>query len=283
MVYSEKFVAVLVVDGKILREIRTNGNDEVRIPFGTEYSIRFKNLNSTRVAVSVSIDGDDALDGNTLVIGPNEEHELKGFMQGGSVRNRFKFIEKTNKISEYRGDHIDDGIIRIEYQFEKKPQLNKYYDPPKVWPSLYPPPYDPWTNPGPYKVTHSERTDSSWANPNSQIGLQELKDNKQISFNSSRREENTHNILRGIDEEGITVKGSQTHQAYSTTWLGAMEEVKHVITFQLKGAVESNKARKKAAKVVEPLYTKTKITCPTCGIKSKSSCRFCSECGTSLI
>lgn len=272
MVYSEKFVAVLVVDGKILREIRTNGNDEVRIPFGTEYSIRFKNLNSTRVAVSVHVDGDDTLDGSKLVINPNEEHELKGFMQGGSVRNRFKFIEKTNKISEYRGDHIDDGIIRIEYQFEKKPQLNKHYDPPKVWPSPYPHPYDPW---GPYKVTYTERTDSFWSNPNSQIGLQKLKDNKQISFNSS--------ILRGRDKEGITVKGSQTHQAYSTTWLGAMEEAKHVITFHLKGVVESDKARKKAARVVEPLYTRTKITCPTCGTKSKSDCRFCSDCGTSLI
>ena len=36
----------------------------------------------------------------------------KGFMEGMVARNKFRFIEKTKQISDYRGDRVDDGIIR---------------------------------------------------------------------------------------------------------------------------------------------------------------------------
>ena len=60
MVYLEKFVTVVVSkNGKFLREIKDNGSDTVQLPFGSEFALKFKNLNSTRAAISVEIDGQD--------------------------------------------------------------------------------------------------------------------------------------------------------------------------------------------------------------------------------
>ena len=232
MTYCEKMVAVVKVNGQILRERRSDKSDEILIPFGTEYSIRLKNLNSTRVAVSVHIDGDDALDGSRIVIDPNEEHELLGFMKSGVVRNRFKFIEKTQQISNYRGDKIDDGLIRIEYQFEKKPET--YY---------------------------------------AQYNNLRARCEPSLDLDTIKCSTFSHN------DQGITVNGSQTHQAYQNTHLREMESAKHVITFSLKGFVESQTG---STKIEAPFYVKERVTCQTCGKQNKTINRFCPNCGTSL-
>ena len=38
--------------------------------------------------------------------------------------NKFKFIQKTDKIIGHRGDNIDDGMIRVEYRYEKHPDVH---------------------------------------------------------------------------------------------------------------------------------------------------------------
>ena len=95
MVYvkNTKFVATLINNGKILREFKDDdGNWGFKLPFGSEYGIRFKNLNSTRAVVRVEVDGEDATDGKEIVIDPNETHDLEGFFKGNAVKNKFKFI-----------------------------------------------------------------------------------------------------------------------------------------------------------------------------------------------
>ena len=72
MVYSNNFVVVVKCNGRILRE----KDDFVTLPFGSEYSLLIKNLNSRRVAVEISIDGTDVLDNRSLILGANEESEL---------------------------------------------------------------------------------------------------------------------------------------------------------------------------------------------------------------
>ena len=125
MVYSNKFVAVVVCNNQIVREIRENGNDQVYLPFGSDYSLRFKNQHSMKAVVNVEIDGKDVLDGNQLVVDPNSTSDLKGFMVDGKVNNSFRFIEKTQQIAKHRGDFIDDGFIRITWKFEK--QFDNYW------------------------------------------------------------------------------------------------------------------------------------------------------------
>jgi len=119
MTYQDYFVAEIKVNGKIMRV----KDGAVYLPFGSEYSILLKNLNTKRAAVKVSIDGDDVLDNSSLILDANSETELQGFLRGNIAKNRFRFIHKTKQISEHRGDRADDGLVRIEFAFEKpKPE-----------------------------------------------------------------------------------------------------------------------------------------------------------------
>jgi hypothetical protein len=113
--YSNNFAAAIKVNGQILREI---GNT-VYIPFGSEYEIRLKNLNSSRAKVKVQIDGENVT-GNGLVLKSLETVDLERFIRDGNLKegNRFKFIERTTKIENYRGIKLEDGLITIQYEFE---------------------------------------------------------------------------------------------------------------------------------------------------------------------
>lgn len=322
MVYvkDSKFIAVVTHNGKILRDFKNEeDNFQVKLPFGEEYGLRFKNMNTTRVAVSVYVDGEDALDGSRIVVEPNESHDLEGFMKGNTVKNKFKFIEKTDKIKEHRGENIDDGMIRIEYQFEKKPaniektvikEIEKIREVEKPWRSLPLKPYDPWY-PNPYKP-HITWSDEQWTTSNSN------KDDS-VEDDSVEPSQTSKGIMRGLNdsprarrlsidadgnvtppafsaqnatfgmsaastpepenEDGITVKGSQVNINYKNVFLKEMEEQKHVMVLSITGYKED----KKKGKIVEAVTTKQKIECETCGNKNKSSSKFCSDCGTSLV
>ena len=150
--YKDQLVLAVKVNGKILRETK----DLVKLPFGSEFSILVKNLHSRRVQFTLHIDGTDALEGGKLVVNGNSEIEVKRFIRNGNMEegNAFKFIERTQQIEDGpRGIKVDDGIIRVEYWFEKeKPVVNHvythyhpiYYNGP-YW--YYPPYYYPsyWT------------------------------------------------------------------------------------------------------------------------------------------
>lgn len=125
MTYRNKFVACIKVNGKVLRE----QDGEVAIPFGSEYSILLKNLNSVRAQVRVSVDGEEVSNG-WLIIQPNKELNLERSIKNNNLLkgNCFKFIERTSKIEEHRGIGSDDGLVHIEYKFEKyMNQLKKLF------------------------------------------------------------------------------------------------------------------------------------------------------------
>ena len=93
--YSLNFAAAIKVDGKILREF----GDAVYLPFGSEYEIRLKNLNTSRSKVTIEIDG-ETVTGGGLILNSLETVDLERFIRNGNLTegNRFKFIERTNKI-----------------------------------------------------------------------------------------------------------------------------------------------------------------------------------------
>ena len=67
----------------------------------------------------IEVDGENVLNGHKLVVNGNESQEIKGFMKNMNKTNKFKFINKTEEIQEHRGDRIDDGMVRVTYQFEQ--------------------------------------------------------------------------------------------------------------------------------------------------------------------
>jgi hypothetical protein len=78
-------------------------------------------------------------------------------------------------------------------------------------------------------------------------------------------------------ETGITVAGSKSEQKFNTVSSFTCEPEKNNIILKLLGETEDNKA------IREPITVKAKPKCTTCGHTNKASSRFCSECGTALV
>jgi len=249
--YANKLVASLKANGKILREFK----DNVYIPFGSEYSFLLKNLNTKRALVNVFIDGEDMTPGG-LVINAGQEIDLERSIKNGNLRegNKFKFIERTGAVEKHRGIKLEDGLIRIEFQFE-----------------LYDTKYQPFFNNnilrGQTYDAHYGTTTSDWAAP---MGATYSSTN--VSLNSM----NVTAHAQSMNDVGITVAGSKSTQSFTTTTMGVMEVEKHSIIFMLLGETEDNKP------VLEPVNVKMKPKCTSCGKQNKATNKFCSECGTSL-
>jgi len=239
MMYNSKLIAVIKVNGKVLRET----GETVYIPFGSEYEIALRNMHTTKAVVDITIDGVDVLDGSSLVIRPNDNGSIEGFMKGNNVSHKFKFIEKTQEISDHRGDDISDGYIRISFKFEKPPTVSNISYLPRTYTNK---PFSDKTGDPLYDIYASVRS---------------------VSTNTMRR---------APMDDGITVKGSNSNQSFQNTSIGLIEDIEHIIVFQLKGQTPSGVIDK-------PILTKTKIKCDTCGRASGSKHKFCGNCGTSLV
>ena len=113
--YENKMVATIKANGKICREF----GEKVYIPFGQEYSILLKNLNSVRSQVRISIDDKDVLNGSSLVLDANSSLELERYLVNNDRGNRFKIVERTSSIDDHLGVGIADGIVRVEFQYER--------------------------------------------------------------------------------------------------------------------------------------------------------------------
>lgn len=270
MVYKEDFITVIKNKGKILRE----HGGVVKLPFGSEYELLMKNKNSVRALVSIEVDGKDTLDGNSLIISPNDEFSLKGFMKGMSVTNRFKFIKKTKQISDYRGDRIDDGIVRVEFQFEKN----------QVQPVIPSWDYGKLIDDNPIHPSSVGDSTASklycFSNINVDLESSGKDDFVKVNYSNSFISDTINNTQIScstpLADEGITVKGSEINQGFMLGYVGELETKSCVINIKLQGYKSSGKSVKKA------ITTKTKLTCSSCGKKSKSSAKFCVRCGTYL-
>jgi hypothetical protein len=113
MMHKKNLVAAIRVNGKVLRE----SNDRVQLPFGSEYSILLKNLDTVRQQIQIQIDGKET--SSWLVLNPGEKLNLERFPRNNlSEGNRFKFIERTQAVENHRGIAAEDGLIRIEFKRE---------------------------------------------------------------------------------------------------------------------------------------------------------------------
>jgi hypothetical protein len=262
MVYHNQLIAVIKTNGKILREL---SNNTFKLPFNTEYSIKFKNLNSRDVLIKVSIDGENiSLDNinSEIIIRANSSGSLEGFLKGNTVTNKFKFIQKTDQIVNHRGDRIDDGIIRIEYRYAKiKPVTIQTTN---------------WTY-NSQSVFHPAGCMCPICNPHYESKqvfpfLRSL--STSVYLTSSVNPAVTSNVR---SDEGITVKGSASEQRFINSFIDEVEEQSHVIILYLKGYDEvSNDLVRK------PETAKRKVSCPTCGTRNKFRNKFCLTCGTAL-
>lgn len=253
--YKENFITVVKNNNKILRE----DSGKVLLPFGAEYSILMKNKNSSKVVVDVEVDGKNVLDGHSLIIEPGRSLDLKGFMKGTTVTNKFKFINKTEQIANYRGDRIDDGLIGVKFRFEKVKDIVQ-----NVSYTYYPYHSTEWWAPKCYSYDTSNVIGSSFSACNY------VNTNDCVSGLATKAKSRNVNL-----DEGITVKGSKVKQDFVIGFVNDLGPT-HAINILLRGY------NQKGNIVNLPITTRNKLVCSTCGKKSKSSVKFCSNCGTYL-
>lgn len=269
--YNNKFVATIQVGDKTLRDDK-DGN--VYIPFNTEYEIYLSNLNSQTAVVTIEIDGDEVTKTSNIVVRPNQRTKIKGFNKAldDSLEDNyaFKFIEKTETISKYRGDKPQDGLIRIGVKYEQE-------NPFKIdWNYTYKDYSYEWNKPIYYnsKVPYNFTGDDS-----SSL----MRGSSNISFTASNNSMGCVNessnpsvfLSQTVAPEGITTKGEYVKQDFDSTYVGPLEAKETVIIFQLHGQTKEQPVKK-------PITSRTKLVCEICGTRNKSLNKFCGECGTNL-
>lgn len=269
MMYHQNFVAVLVCGGDILREF--DGNT-VRIPFGSDYSIRLKNKEARKAVASVEVDGTSATEMGPIIVPGGETVELEGFMgPDGRVTHKFRFIQKTTEISKYRGDKIDDGIITIQFQFEQHDPIHidhhhhhHNYPCPKPW---CPPKFG-----GILRGMGGEQygsDDIRYATSCSASDSPSISSCSPADFKSLP-----------VSDEGITVKGAKSDQNFVVGHTKPLESNVYTISLRLRGVVHDGKVK---GPVRKPILVRTKLRCTSCGRVSSSGSQFCSNCGTALV
>ena len=245
MTYYEKFIAVVKSQGKILRE----RGDVVTLPFGSEYSLLLKNKNSKKALVSVEIDGKSVLDnGGKFIIQPNSEFELEGFVEGVRGTNKFKFIQKTQQISDYRGDRIDDGLIRIEFTYEKEivkrtiieetfKNIKNYEEHHHHHHHHHRDYYTPWH----WGTSICNNVQSSNSNNDLSQAVYACSSEPTLNCGSNIKTNSLgcyEDLSKPVEDEGITVKGSKSFQNFNYGSIGELEESSSVIILKLRGVTE---------------------------------------------
>jgi len=280
--YNNKLAVALKSAGKVLREF----GETVYIPFGSEYSVLLKNLNSVRALVKVEIDGVDVGDGTRFVLDANSSVELERFIKNGNLKkgNRFKFIERTGGVEKHRGVGIEDGIVRIEFNYEQPLTITTTnWD----W---------QWNN-KPYYSFYNTTDDAGFrglignsvssnycANVSAGGSTAKMPDGNVTLTSSVNLDSNAKGIVSNEasvedivkNEAGITVAGSVSAQQFKQVDSFLTEAETHVIVLQMLGQTEDNQ------QVLKPVTVKAKPKCITCGRTNKATAKFCTDCGTSL-
>lgn len=279
MMYNNKLAVALKSAGNVLREFN---KDEVYVPFGSEYSIFIKNMNSVRALVTVSVDGVDVGDGTRFVVDANDSIDIERFIKNGnfSEGNRLRFIERTGAVERNRGVGIEDGLVRVEFNFEK------VYSPPVysdswIYKQPYNPPWPPYNPPTIWytaggagnvrtlgsavsgTVTTSSTTDSSNFVASNSVNVNYVSDVKAVQVSAE-------------NDVGITVPGSISDQQFNVASWFPTETETHVIVLKILGQTSEN------VQVTRPVTVRVKPTCVTCGRTNRATAKFCTDCGTSL-
>lgn len=231
------------VNGKVMREF----NDKIFLPFQSNYSIFIKNMNNRRVKVNVLIDGKIVI--NNLMIDSNSFVDLERFHEGNDeIGHKFRFIEKTEKVVEHRGNEPYDGIISIQYCFEKEKEVES-----PTW--IY--------NNKTFYVKYNDYHLNKSCDDNSNINLfRPMFDNSLHADYSSDKSIN----------DGITVNGPPSHQKFkSNISFVEYEDFMYIMNLKLCGE-----------NIVKEITVEDKLKCKTCGTKNNYNFKFCYECGTYL-
>lgn len=118
MVYKDKFVMCVIVNGQVQPE---RADRSVPVPFGTEYTLRFRNKHANRRAVvRFTIDGED-VSGGGYVIGPDSFIDIQRHSKRDAA---FKLVPLDSPeavdAGKNRNDNGEKGVIEAKFYLERE-------------------------------------------------------------------------------------------------------------------------------------------------------------------
>jgi hypothetical protein len=122
MVYSNKFVMAVLLNGEPQKEL---ANGVVKLPFGAEYTLRFRNKNSRRAVVKIFIDGEN-VSGGGYVIPANDFVDIK---RHHDKDRAFKWVDLDSPDAVEHGKNGPNhdkqkGVIEARFYLEKEYKIN---------------------------------------------------------------------------------------------------------------------------------------------------------------
>lgn len=254
MVYSNKFVMCVLIDGKPVKEL---ANGEVHIPFNKEYVLRFRNKNDRRAVVKFWIDGELCSGDGGYVIEANDYIDIKRH----SKRDRAFVLVPLDSGEAVdagkNGPNYDKqkGVVKAEFTLEKKREKVVYRDIHHHHDHYYPRPVPvprPW-NPYPIRplytcggvseesgfggVTHD--LSKGLTNSVSMSAQNSGAEMSAMSFCDAEPTVSAQNAAPSPVQDGCTVEGNTTGQRFTTTWVD-VEESSTVLQIFLRGKDEGN-------------------------------------------
>jgi hypothetical protein len=118
MVYSNKFVMCVLLNGRPQEEL---ANGVVKLPFGAEYELRFRNKNNRRAVVKIYVDGEN-VSGGGYIIPANDHVDIKRHWDKDRA---FKFVELNSAEAVDAGKNGPNpdkskGLIEAHFYLEKE-------------------------------------------------------------------------------------------------------------------------------------------------------------------
>lgn len=134
----------VLLEGRPQEEL---ANGVVKLPFGTEYALRFRNKHSRRAVVKIYVDGEN-VSGNGYIIPANDHVDIK---RHWDKDRSFKFVELNSPEAVDAGKNGPNadkskGVIEAHFYLEKEHK----YTPAPIYRTEehhhhhYPRPYYPW-------------------------------------------------------------------------------------------------------------------------------------------
>lgn len=299
MVYSNKFVVCVLVNGTPVKEL---SDSSVLIPHGTTYSLRLRNRNSRRAVVKFWIDGEEA-SGNGYIIDANKAVDIHRYA-AKDVAFKFVNLDSSEAVDFGKNGPNHDkkmGVIEARFYLEKAvPEVKEvhhhHHYPPKKYYPIQP---KPWITPAPWMPTPYYRSPgapiygdgptvtchnsarglstgmSMSAAPQADSTVIGSSYDGLAALNNVQLESApTHDVLYPQISEGCTVEGEATGQRFTTSWIDVEEDF---VALKIVLKATNQPLDIPVALAGDPAY------CGGCGAKKgRKSDKFCGQCGHKL-
>jgi hypothetical protein len=253
--YNKGFVVSVKNDkGEILRESK---NQEVFVPYHTNYSLRLKNNNNKKAVASIFIDGTDVLGEHQMIIEANRSIDVERFCLDGDLSRgrKFEFVPLSDSRVQDPTEE-ENGLIKVRFWLEKTVPtiINIPYYPSYPYQPYYRNLWDDSVGP------HLDRGPIITCSSNFMTGS---------AGSVNVAESNYSSIIRNNENIGATVEGTSSDQCFNLGHTNELENVYTEIILRLRAAQKS----------VTVQETKNKF-CSNCRAKNRKKANFCTNCGT---